>query len=142
MQTTLKYGEIQRSIIFLSNLLEKDRQKEETGVELTNKFSLKLFRIHSTLEQEMAVFNKRVEEVKLDYVEKDEDGEPVVQTDKEGRQVYKVTDQDKLNESLNELYSEECEVHLSMAIDIDELDNQELGLNDYSDFQFLDPFIQ
>jgi|AntRauTorckE6833_2_1112554.scaffolds.fasta_scaffold01875_6 hypothetical protein len=142
MQTTLKYGEIQRSVIFLNNLLQKDKNKDETGVDLTNKFSLKLFRIHSTLEEEMAVFNKRLEEVKMEYIEKDEDGNPVTETNDDGQDMYKVTDQKELQNALNELYAEDCEIHISMSLDPDELDNQELGLEDYSDFQFLNPFIQ
>jgi hypothetical protein len=56
--------------------------------------------------------------------------------------MYKVTDQKELQNALNELYAEDCEIHISMSLDPDELDNQELGLEDYSDFQFLNPFIQ
>lgn len=141
MQVTLKYSQVEETLGFFEKLLEKSK-KTDSNVKLSNVFSLKIFRLHKTLAEEYDVFRTKIQEIRDEHLEKDENGNPKEFENENGEKSYKIVNNADFTTEIQKLYSETVDINISMPISVEELDDENMDLTDYSEMKYLDPFIK
>lgn len=142
MTVKLKYGQIESSAIFINSIMEKEK-KEDSKVELSNSFSLKLFRIHKALMKQMEEFGEIVKDVQEKHIKRDENGDKIIEKEENSEnEVYKIENMEEYKKDINDLYMTECEFSIPNQLTVEELDKQNLDLDSFGDLAFLDHFIE